>query len=38
VSLDKLRRNVGKGSALATVNGQVAVEGELLFALGDFAS
>ncbi len=35
VHLDKMRRNIGKGSAKATVDGQLACEGELLFALGD---
>lgn len=35
VALEKMRRGVGKASARASVEGQVAVEGELLFALGD---
>lgn len=35
VKLDRMRRGVGKGSAVATVNGQVACDGELMFALVD---
>lgn len=35
VHLDKIRRGVGKGSGKATVNGEVACEGGLLFAIGD---
>jgi 3-hydroxyacyl-[acyl-carrier-protein] dehydratase len=33
VKLDRMRRGVGKGAAVATVGGQVACEGELMFAL-----
>jgi 3-hydroxyacyl-[acyl-carrier-protein] dehydratase len=33
VKLERMRRGVGKGSALATVDGQVACEGMLMFAL-----
>lgn len=35
VTLDKIRRGVGKGSGKATVQGQMACEGNFLFALGD---
>lgn len=35
VTLEKMRRGVGKASARASVEGQVAVDGELMFALGD---
>ena len=35
VTLDKLRRGIGKGSARATVDGQIACEAELLFAVTD---
>jgi 3-hydroxyacyl-[acyl-carrier-protein] dehydratase len=35
VSLDKFRRGIGKGRARATVDGQLAVEAGLLFALID---
>jgi 3-hydroxyacyl-[acyl-carrier-protein] dehydratase len=35
VALEKIRRGVGKGSGTATVEGEVACEGEFLFALGD---
>jgi 3-hydroxyacyl-[acyl-carrier-protein] dehydratase len=35
VTLDKLRRVVGRGSGTATVDGQVVCEAELLFALGE---
>lgn len=35
VTLDKLRRGIGKASAVASVEGQVAVEGELTFAIGE---
>jgi 3-hydroxyacyl-[acyl-carrier-protein] dehydratase len=35
VTLDKIRRGVGKGNGKATVNGKVACEGGLLFAIGD---
>lgn len=34
VTLDKIRRGIGRGSGKATVDGQVACEGELMFALG----
>ncbi|MCU0494141.1 MAG: 3-hydroxyacyl-ACP dehydratase FabZ [Chloroflexaceae bacterium] len=33
VALEKMRRGVGKGSAKATVEGQLACEGELMFAI-----
>lgn len=33
VSLDRLRRGVGKGSGRATVGGELACEAELLFAI-----
>jgi 3-hydroxyacyl-[acyl-carrier-protein] dehydratase len=35
VTLDKIRRGVGKGSGKAIVNDKVACEGGLLFAVGD---
>jgi 3-hydroxyacyl-[acyl-carrier-protein] dehydratase len=35
VALGKLRRGVGTGSATATVDGQLAVRGELMFAVVD---
>ncbi|MCG8346689.1 MAG: 3-hydroxyacyl-ACP dehydratase FabZ [Chloroflexales bacterium] len=35
VSLDKIRRGVGKGSGKATVGDQLACEGTLLFAMGE---
>jgi 3-hydroxyacyl-[acyl-carrier-protein] dehydratase len=35
VTLGKLRRQVGVGTAVATVDGQLACRGELMFALGD---
>lgn len=35
VSLDKIRRGIGKGSGRATVEGQLVCEAELLFALTD---
>ncbi|MBC8076127.1 MAG: 3-hydroxyacyl-ACP dehydratase FabZ [Chloroflexales bacterium] len=34
-SLDKMRRNIGKGVGRATVDGQIACECELLFAVAD---
>ena len=34
VRFDKMRRGIGKGTGVATVNGQVVCEGELMFALG----
>lgn len=33
VRFDKMRRGIGKGTGVATVNGQVVCEGELMFAL-----
>jgi 3-hydroxyacyl-[acyl-carrier-protein] dehydratase len=35
VRLDRMRRGIGRGSATATVAGELACEGELLFALTD---
>jgi 3-hydroxyacyl-[acyl-carrier-protein] dehydratase len=35
VNLEKIRRGVGKGTGKATVDGQVACEGGLLFAVGN---
>jgi 3-hydroxyacyl-[acyl-carrier-protein] dehydratase len=35
VTLEKIRRGVGKGSGRASVDGQLACEGEILFAIGD---
>ena len=35
VTLDALRRGIGKGQATATVEGVLAARGELLFAVGD---
>ena len=35
VSLDKMRRTIGKGQARATVDGQLACECEMLFAIGE---
>jgi 3-hydroxyacyl-[acyl-carrier-protein] dehydratase len=35
VALEKLRRGVGKAHAVASVAGQTAVEGALMFAIGD---
>lgn len=35
VTLDKIRRGVGKGKGRATVNGELACEGGLLFAVAD---
>jgi 3-hydroxyacyl-[acyl-carrier-protein] dehydratase len=35
VELGKIKRNVGKGSGKATVEGQVTCEGEFMFAVGD---
>lgn len=34
VTLDKIRRGIGKGKGRATVDGQLVCEGELMFALG----
>lgn len=34
VTLDKIRRGIGRGSGKATVDGLVVCEGELMFALG----
>ena len=33
VEIISLRRNIGKGKAIATVDGQVAVKGEIMFAI-----
>lgn len=38
VQLTKMRGPVGKGTARATVDGDVAAQGELMFALGPLAS
>lgn len=35
VTIESMRRGIGKGSALATVNGEVACKGNLMFALID---
>lgn len=35
VVVDKMRRGFGKGTATATVDGELVCQGELLFALGD---
>lgn len=35
VTIESMRRGIGKGSALATVNGEVACKGSLMFALID---
>jgi 3-hydroxyacyl-[acyl-carrier-protein] dehydratase len=35
VTMDTIRRNVGRGTALATVEGEVAVKGEIMFAIVD---
>ena len=35
VSLDKMRRGVGKGTGRATVGGELACEAGLLFAVAD---
>jgi len=35
VTMDSIRRNVGRGTALATVEGEVAVKGEIMFAIVD---
>ncbi len=37
VTIESLRRGIGKGNALATVNGEVACKGILMFALIDNA-
>jgi 3-hydroxyacyl-[acyl-carrier-protein] dehydratase len=37
VEVGKLRRGVGIGSATATVDGEVAVRGELMFAIADIS-
>ena len=34
VKLERMRRGIGKGSGVATVDGKVVCEGELMFALG----
>jgi 3-hydroxyacyl-[acyl-carrier-protein] dehydratase len=36
VELGRMRRGVGTGAATATVDGQLAVRGELMFAVADF--
>ncbi len=38
VQLTKMRGPVGKGTARATVDGEVAAQGELMFALGPASS
>ena len=38
VALDKIRRGIGKGHGKATVDGQLACEAELLFAITDSPS
>ena len=35
VQLEKLRRNIGRGRGTATVDGELACEGELVFAIVD---
>lgn len=35
VTMGKMRRGVGSGSAIATVDGELAVRGELMFAVAD---
>ena len=35
VTLDKLRRRIGKGHGIATVDGTVVAEGDLMFAVAD---
>ena len=35
ITLDKMRRNIGRGAGRATVDGQLACEAQLLFALAD---
>lgn len=35
VELGKMRRGVGKGTATATVDGEIAAQGELMFAVAD---
>lgn len=35
VTLDKLRRSIGKGRGVITVDGELALEGEFLFAMTD---
>ena len=35
VTLEAMRRGIGKGQATATVDGAIAARGELLFAVGD---
>ena len=35
ITLDKMRRNIGRGSGKATVDGQLACEAELLFAMAN---
>lgn len=38
VTVGRLRRGIGTGSAIATVDGQLACRGELMFAVGDPAA
>jgi len=35
VTIEKIKRGVGKGTGKATVDGEIACEGGLLFAIGD---
>ncbi len=35
ISLDKMRRGIGRGTGIATVDGHVVCTAEMLFALGD---
>jgi 3-hydroxyacyl-[acyl-carrier-protein] dehydratase len=35
VTLDAMRRGIGKGQVTATVDGKIAARGELMFAVGD---
>ncbi|MBN2260205.1 MAG: 3-hydroxyacyl-ACP dehydratase FabZ [Clostridiales bacterium] len=35
VEIISIRRNIGKGQAVATVDGQIAVKGEIMFAIVD---
>jgi 3-hydroxyacyl-[acyl-carrier-protein] dehydratase len=35
ITLDKMRRNIGRGTGTATIDGQVACQAELLFAMAD---
>ncbi|MEX2314549.1 MAG: 3-hydroxyacyl-[acyl-carrier-protein] dehydratase FabZ, partial [Thermomicrobiales bacterium] len=38
VELGKMRRGVGMGNATATVDGELAVRGELMFAVADISA